>query len=345
MQLKTLKVFCDVVSHRSFSRAADANGISQSGASQLVHQLEERLGVKLIDRSKRPFVLTPEGQAYFEGCRKLVRKYDALVERVSTMHRDVAGRVTVASIYSVGLHHMNEYLQEFLGQHPRANVRLEYQHPQRVYEMISDDEADLGLVSYPKGSRTVKAIIWRQEPMVLACAPSSDLADRSSITLDELAGRKMIGFETGLTIRRQVDRALQAAGADVDVTMEFDNVETIKRAIEIDAGVGLLPEPTVAREVEAGTLVALSLASGGLVRPLGIIYRRGKELSDTTMRFMELLIDKGQAFGGEGPQGNGELQATTENNGTEDSASDAACGLPTGSTTAPLEHVKNAADQ
>ena len=150
MQLKSLKVFCDVVGWRSFSRAADENGISQSGASQVVNQLERRLGVKLIDRSKRPFVLTPEGETYYEGCRKLVQRYDALEDQVRTLHEEVSGRVRVVSIYSVGLHHMSRYLQEFLSQYPKANVRLEYQHPHRVYEAVEKDHADLGLVSYPR---------------------------------------------------------------------------------------------------------------------------------------------------------------------------------------------------
>ena len=120
MHLKALKIFCDVVYRRSFSRAADENSISQSGASQVVHQLERRLGVKLIDRSKRPFMLTPEGEVYYDGCRKLVERYDALEEEVRTLHEEVAGRVRVASIYSVGLHHMNRYLQEFLSQYPES---------------------------------------------------------------------------------------------------------------------------------------------------------------------------------------------------------------------------------
>src|SRR4051812_46190781 len=186
MQLKSLKIFCDVVGWRSFSRAADENGISQSGASQVVNQLERRLGVKLIDRSKRPFVLTPEGETYYEGCRKLVQRYDALEDQVRTLHEEVAGRVRVASIYSVGLHLMNHYLQQFLSHYPKANVRLEYQHPHRVYEAVEKDQADLGLLSYARASRTVEAIPWREEPMVLVCAPTHRLANQTSISLEEL---------------------------------------------------------------------------------------------------------------------------------------------------------------
>ncbi len=295
MHLKSLKVFCDVVGWRSFSRAAQENGISQSGASQVVHQLESRLGVKLIDRSKRPFMLTPEGEAYYEGCRKLVQRYDALEDQVRTLHEEVSGRVRVVSIYSVGLHHMSRYMQRFLTGYPRANVRLEYQHPHRVYDAVEKDQADIGLVSYPRASRTMEAIPWREEPMVLVCSPIHRLAGRDRVQLEELAGENVIGFDPDLTIRHEIDRVLAEHGVEVHVAMEFDNIETIKRAVEIDAGLALLPEPTVRREVEAGSLVAVPLTSDELVRPLGIIHRRGKELGITTRRFIELLQSEGTA--------------------------------------------------
>lgn len=292
MHLKSLKIFCDVVARRSFSRAADENDISQSGASQVVHQLEERLGVRLIDRSRRPFVLTPEGRAYYDGCREIVRRYFDLEDEVRTLHDEVAGRVVVASIYSVGLHHMNQYLHDFLTRHPQANVRLEYLHPHRVYEAVESDEADLGLLSYPRESRTLEVNLWRREPMVLVCAPEHPLAAAKSVDLEKLHGQSMVCFESSLIIRREIDRALQLRHVEVRVAMEFDNIETIKRAIEINAGVGLLPEPTVVREVEAGSLAQVPLTTDELVRPLGVIHRRGKELTATARRFMEALLNR-----------------------------------------------------
>jgi DNA-binding transcriptional LysR family regulator len=296
MHIKSLKVFCDVVRRRSFSRAAAENGLSQSGASQLVQQLEERLAVKLIDRSKRPFVLTPEGEVFYDGCRNLVERYDALEDRVRTLHEEVVGRVRVASIYSVGLHHMSRYIQDFLSQHPKANVRLEYLHPHRVYEAIEADKADLGLVSYPKSSRAIRAIHWRVEPMLLVCAPKHALAGRRRVAWRELHGQSFVGFDSELTIRREIDSVLGAHGVETQVAMEFDNIETIKRAIEIDAGVSLLPAPTVAREIDSGTLVAVPLEDNELVRPLGIIYRRGKQLNSTTRRFIELLQSESKSL-------------------------------------------------
>lgn len=326
MHVKSLKIFCDVVGRRSFSRAAHQNGISQSGASQVVHQLERRIGVKLIDRSKRPFVLTAEGEVYYRGCRKLVQDFFALEEEVRTLHQQVGGLVCVASIYSVGLSHMNRYIQEFLAHYPKANVRLEYQHPDKVYDLVQRDQVDLGLVSYPKTSRTIKAIPWREEPMVLVCAPGHPWACREMVLLEELDGAKVVGFDAGLEIRRVIDRALAERGVQADIVMEFDNIETIKRAIEIDAGVGVLPEPTVARECLAGTLVAVPLGCrrapnparrqedtpipAGLVRPLGIVCRRGKRLGATARRFIQTLQERAATSSADDSKGNGQPRGT-----------------------------------
>lgn len=292
MHLRSLKVFCDVVGRRSFSRAAAENGMTQSGASQIVNHLEEHLKVKLIDRSKRPFVLTPEGEVYYEGCRKLVQRYFALEEEVRTLHEEVSGRVSVASIYSVGLSHINRLMQSFMRSYPKANVRVQYEHPHHVYELVENDQVDLGLVSFPKSSRAVKATAWREESMVLVCAPCHPLANQSAVRLEDLHGLEMVAFDADLEIRNEIDRALSARGVEVRVAMEFDNTETIKRAVEIDAGVALVPEPTVDREVAAGTLISRPLAGLTLTRPIGIIQRRGKELGKTARRFMQLLLEQ-----------------------------------------------------
>ena len=292
MQIKYLKVFCDIAARRSISRGACENDVSQSAASQMVQHLEERLGVKLLDRSQRPLSLTPEGEVFHRGCRRIVDRYFALEETVRTLHEEVDGLVRVASIYSVGLSHMNQSVQDFLACFPKSNVRVEYQHPDRVYDLVQRDQVDVGLVSYPQADRKLAAIPWRDEPMVLVCAPDNDLTGLESVTLRRLHGRPMVSFAANLRIRREIDRVLAAAGVEINAVMEFDNTETIKRAIEIDAGLGILPAPTVQREVASQTLVAIPFADGSIVRPLGIIQRRGKEQSRTTRQFIEFLLQK-----------------------------------------------------
>ncbi|MCA9187807.1 MAG: LysR family transcriptional regulator [Pirellulaceae bacterium] len=298
MQLKSLKIFCDVVRQRSFSKAADENGITQSGASQVVQHLEARLGARLIDRSKRPWVLTEEGEIFYRGCRDVVRRYVALESQVRSLHKEVSERVRVASIYSVGLSHMNRYVQEFMSRYPKAHVHVQYQHPANVYELVERDAVELGLVSYPKASREIEAIAWRDEPMVVVCASQHELSRCDMVHPAQLDELKMVGFDPQLMIRRAIDRFLDEWDVEVEMVMEFDNIETIKRAIEINAGIGLLPEPTVAREVQMKSLVSRPLTSGShdplLSRPLGIIHRKGVELSTTAQRFVAELIARDQ---------------------------------------------------
>jgi DNA-binding transcriptional LysR family regulator len=306
MHIRSLKIFCDIVDLRSFSRAADANGMSQSSASQAVQQLEERLKVRLLDRSKRPFVLTPEGKCYYEGCRRLVTHYAELEEEVRTLHNETARQLTVASIYSVGLAHMSAFMQRFSAEYPDAQVRLAYLHPARVYEEVERGSARLGLVSYPKQTPLLAATAWRHEPMVVVCHPNhpfvQSAADSESgrpaghdvvpqpIPLERLAGESLVAFESGLEIRAQIDRVLARHRVDVRIALEFDNIETMKRAIEVDEGIGILPEPTVAREIALGALAKVALADCPLRRPLGIVHRRDRALGTIGQQFVELLL-------------------------------------------------------
>jgi DNA-binding transcriptional LysR family regulator len=310
MHVKSLKVFCDVVGRRSFSLAASENGISQSGASQIVHQLEDSLGVRLIDRSKRPFVLTAEGEVYYEGCRKLVHRYLALVEEVRTLHQYVAGRVNVASIYSVGLSYGKQLIDRFTEQYPNTTVHIEYHHPDRVYELVAEGQVDIGLVSYAQSNRSITAIRWREEPMTLVCSPHHPLAARQRVAATEVDGLRIIGFDRGLPIRRNIDRQLAEFGIEVDVDSAFDNVDTIKRAIVVNAGASFLPAPSVQSELLAGELVSVCIENVSLTRSLGIIHRRGVELGQTAQRFVELLT--GSAYVPNGSAGTRSRASTLE---------------------------------
>jgi DNA-binding transcriptional LysR family regulator len=289
MQVEALKVFCDIVRLRSFSLAARENDRTQSAASQIVRELEERLAVQLIDRSTRPLQLTPVGQVYYDGVKRLIEQYLELEASIRQAQAKVATTVQVAAIYSVGLSDMGQVVERFEEQYPSAKVHLEYLHPDRVYEKVLAGTADLGLLSWPRKMRELASLPWRDEEMVLTCAPGHPLARLRSIRPAQLTGEKYISFDKGLVIRREVDRFLREQDAGVQSALEFDNIETIKQAVAIDAGVALLPAPTVRREVEAGTLMAIPLAGCRFVRPLGIIHRKRRPLTATARHFIELL--------------------------------------------------------
>jgi DNA-binding transcriptional LysR family regulator len=165
-----------------------------------------------------------------------------------------------------------------------------------VCEVVEQGDADLGIVSYPKETDVLAAIPWRSEPLVIVCHPGHRLARESTATLKAVAGEPFVAFEQGLAIREAIDRALARNHAEVNVALEFDNIETMKRAIEIDAGVSVLPEPSVRREIALGTLAKVAIEQNGaprLVRPLGIVHRRDRSLSELARQFVGLLKSDG----------------------------------------------------
>ncbi len=289
MNLETLRIFCDVVRTQSFSRGASANHVSQSAASQAVHQLERHFGMQLIDRTKRPFIMTPEGQACYEGCREVLERFDSVEAQMRSLKKEIAGTVRVAAIYSVGLHDMSRCMQDFMGRYPKANVRLEYLRPNKVFDAVINEETDIGVMSYPVTSPGITVIPWRTERMVVVCNPEHYLARLKVATPPQLRGETFVAFDRDLPIRKELDKYLRQHQVAIKIVMEFDNVETIKQAVEIGAGISILPEPTVRREISAGTLAAIPLPAGAPRRPVGIIHRQRKLFTPAIARFVELL--------------------------------------------------------
>ncbi|HEX9821226.1 MAG TPA: LysR family transcriptional regulator [Methylomirabilota bacterium] len=295
MHLETLKLYCDVVRLRSFSRGAAQNFVSQSAASQAVQQLETHLGVPLIDRTKRPFLVTREGEAFYTAARGILDAWNKAKGEVAAVKARVDGTVRVAAIYSVGLHDVSRPMQQFMSLYPQAHVQLECLHPHKVVEAVLTGEADIGIMSYPPPDRALSVVRLREEPMALVCHPNHRLARRRMVMPAELAGEAFVAFDPGLTIRKAIDRALRAHNVRVNIVMEFDNIETIKQAIIIDAGVSILPRHTVQKEASIKALATVEVAMPDLVRPVGIVHHRQKPLTPTAERFVQMLQEASEA--------------------------------------------------
>lgn len=286
-----LRLFRDVAQFRSLSRAAAANGVSQPAASQHIHELELRLGAKLLDRSTRPLTLTPAGRLYAELCRDILHRQEAFDVALEALRNRVEGTVRVASIYSVGLSEMSDIKEEFARRCPDAHLEVEYLRPDKVYEAVLADAADLGIVSYAQASRQLQVRPWREERMALAAAPSHPLAKRSVVRAADIEGQDYVAFDDDLTIRHEIDRFLRDWGVEVNRTMHFDNVQMIAQAVALGAGVSILPERALRGEIALRRLTVIPLESG-LVRPLGILHRRRKRFHLAAQRLLELLEEQ-----------------------------------------------------
>jgi DNA-binding transcriptional LysR family regulator len=298
MAHESLKLFRDIAQTRSFSRGAALNSVSQSAASQQVQELEQTLGVTLLDRSTRPLVVTAAGQIYSDFCRDVLRRREEFNVALDLMKQEVEGTVRVASIYSVGLSEMVQLEQEFGRRRPEAKLEVEYLRPEKVYSAVLSDAADLGLVSYPEQSREITVIPWRQEEMVIAASPYHPLAQQtkmlaqSAVDLEDLKGIDFIGFDDDLPIAREIDRFLSGQGIKVNVTLHFDNIQMIKEAVAHRVGVSIMPARIMKDEIAQGRLVAIPIAAPELYRPLGIIHRRKKRFYPVAQAFLDLLCER-----------------------------------------------------
>ena len=185
MHLRSLKIYCDIVRLGSFSKAAELNGVSQPHVSQLVHQLEDRLGVQLLDRSKRPLVVTTEGQRYYDGSRQVIDLYDELETDIRSLHDHLTERLNVAAIYSVSFGQMRRMIDEFRREAPDVALRIEYMHPDQVQAAVEAGDAHIGVVSYPETTRKLVAQPWRDEAFALAVASDTPLSGRRRKGVDQ----------------------------------------------------------------------------------------------------------------------------------------------------------------
>ncbi len=293
MAHESLKLFRDIALTRSFSRGASLNSVSQSAASQHVQELEQNLGISLLDRSTRPLVVTAAGHLYSEYCRDVLRRREEFNVALDLMKQEVEGTVRVASIYSVGLSEMVQLEQEFGRRRPEAKLEVEYLRPEKVYSAVLSDSADLGLVSYPEPSREITVIPWRQEEMVVAASPHHPLAAKTGIlNPSDLQGVDFIGFDDDLPISREIDRFLSGHGIKVNVALHFDNIQMIKEAVAHHVGVSIMPARIMNEEIAQGRLVAIPIEAPELYRPLGIIHRKKKKFYPVAQAFLELLCEK-----------------------------------------------------
>ncbi|MDM7997399.1 MAG: LysR family transcriptional regulator [Acidobacteriota bacterium] len=289
MQIETLKVFCDLVESRSFSRAAVRNSITQSAVSQQVKNLEARYETQLLRRNGKMVVPTPAGRIFYERSRAILDSFENMQLELKSINPDMTGRVRIAAIYSVGLYEISKVVKTFLRIYPKVNLHVEYTKGSRVYEDCLEGTVDLGIVTYPERRKGLRIIPLPADKLVLICAPDHPFAKRHSIDIRKLNGQDYVAFEKRIASQRALDKIFKANRTQVHVVMEFDNIETIKRSVEIGAGISIVPLLTVQKEVQNGALVQVNLAGKSFYRPLGIITRRNQPLSPAALKFIELM--------------------------------------------------------
>ena len=292
MHIEMLKIFCDLIELRSFSKAAEKHLLSQSAVSQQLAQLELTYKCQLVDRKKRPIELTKEGELLYKAAKDMLDRYEQLRSELSALKSSSRNRIDVGAIYSIGMHTLPNYVKKFMVSYPKVNVHIEYLSADRIYELVLAGDIDIGLVAVPKRDKRLDVYDFEDEPLVLVCSPKHPLARESQVDIHKLQFERFVGFEENVPTRIWIDNILQRYNIIIRPVMEFDNIETVKRAVEINSGVSILPQTAILQELGSRTLKAIPFSNENFVRPTGIIVRKNKLLSQAGRYFIELLRKK-----------------------------------------------------
>lgn len=289
MHVETLKVFCDLVETASFSEAAERNGVTQSAVSQQIRGLEDRFGVVLVERGRRNFSVTPEGEVFLQAAREIVDTYRGIESKLQQMRDVVAGPLRVATVYSIGFHELPPYLEHFRKEFPEVQLSVQYRRSNQVYADVLESKADLGLVAYPQDRKGIEVEpVWKDR-LVLIAPPQHPFAKKKKMSVRDIDGQRFISFEPDLPTRKAIDELMRESSIRVKEVVEFDNIETVKRGVAIENALSIVPSESVDAEVAAGTLCRIDLEGRHLWRPLGVIRRRSKAITSPMRELVALL--------------------------------------------------------
>jgi LysR family transcriptional regulator, transcriptional activator of the cysJI operon len=291
MHIETFKVFCDLVDTQSFSLAAERNFITQSAVSQQIRKLEDKFQRRLLERvrGRREVRLTPAGDVFYRESKNMLSGFRSLEENMNGLVGSISGTVKVATVYSVGLHELPPKVREFMTKFPMAKIDLEYSRTTRVVRDVMNGNVELGVISFPEPRRGLTIVPMQSNRLVLICLPGHKFTTRKQVKTKDLNGLDFVLFERDVPTRKATDKILKSYDTDVKKVAEFDNIETIKRAVEVGFGLAIVPHASVVDEERNKQLAVVPLAEKDWVRPVGVIYRSDKELSLAARKFVQLL--------------------------------------------------------
>jgi DNA-binding transcriptional LysR family regulator len=290
MELDQLKLFADLVREQSFTKVAEKNFLTQPAVSLRIRNLEEELGTRLLERTTRKVLVTEEGRILYEYARDILSKAEEVKMVLLERQDKIVGSVRLATVHSIGLHELPAYLKRYITNYPQVVLHIDYHTGDIVHRMVQDGDVDLGIVAYPEPKPNLVVLPFLEDELVAICNEEHAFAGRETIPLHELHDQPFIAFDEGIPTRKAIDAVLARRHIRVNIKMQCDNIEILKRMVEVGLGVSIVPRFSVQNEVEQGLLHCLTISDYSFKRPLALIHRKGKSLSRAMQAFVDILI-------------------------------------------------------
>jgi len=292
MEIRQLRAFVAIAELGTFTAAAQRVHVTQAAISMQIRQLETELGAKLFVRAPRRVMLTEAGEKLLLRARQILCDHDAAIDELAELAGAERGRLRIGSASAmVTTDVLPKLLKELRKQHANADVSVGSGTSEALVQQILGGELDVAFVSLPVEARNIQTERLSQDQLVAVASPRHRLAKEKTISAYTLAGEKLILGERGGNTRRLIDEFFAHAGVTLQVSMELSRQAAIRRMVEEDMGVGIVPLQTVAQAVEKRRLVRWWIEGAQINWELGIAKLTGGYESPILRTFLQLARD------------------------------------------------------
>lgn len=289
MEIRQLRAFVAIAETGTFTAGALRVHVTQAAISMQIRQLESEIGARVFVRAPRHVILTEAGEQLLRRARHILREHDAALDEIAELAGAERGRLRIGSASAMVLtEQLPSILKELRKQHPAAEISVTSGTSEVLVDQILAGEVDIAFVSLPVDVRGIKTERLSDDQLVAIASPQHRLAKQRTISAYTLAGERLILGERGGNTRRLIDQFFAQAGVTIRVAMELSRQQAIKRMVEEDMGVGIVPLQSVKEEVDKGKLIRWWIEGAQINWELGIAQLSNGYDSPIMQKFVSL---------------------------------------------------------
>ncbi|HZS43710.1 MAG TPA: LysR family transcriptional regulator [Blastocatellia bacterium] len=288
MEFSQLETFAAIASERSFSRAAERLFRTQPAISIALRKLEEEIGVSLFDRSKKQPELTAAGAEFLSYAQRLLSLRQETQDSMTALTSLHAGKVSIAANESTSLYLLPQMILNYRKRYPNIKIEVSRSSSERLPRDLSERNLDCGILSYRPTNPELALFPILHDELTLIMSPKHPLAKARTVRINDLGNEHFIAHNVKSPARVKVIEAFQRHNTPLNITIELSTMETIKRFVEMNIGIGFVPRICVQREIQEEKLVAKQVQGFRYRRTLLVVYHRQKTHSHAAQAFLDL---------------------------------------------------------
>lgn len=291
MNIESLKIFKDLIDTQSYTKTANLNYISQSAVSQQIKKLEIVFKTKLFIKKDDRLILTDVGKILYDASQKILDIYNGVILEIKNKFDTAdSGEISIVSVYSLGIYLVNNYIKEFLNKYPVVKINHVYGDWQSVVEGVINSKADFGFIACKNiKDVNITSIHVCDEELGLVTSPNFNSIKGDKVDYNKLEEFKLVFFDKNLPSRNYIESVLKTKGVRCNITMDLNNIETIKAAVASNTGVSILPYNSVKLDVESGRLKFYRFKKP-LYRSVYMIYNKRKKMNHESSKFLNMIL-------------------------------------------------------